>query len=84
MELWRVYTKTEGDESMTERLVSAKDKKEAREKALENVKAQNLGKGENSQAASQANTTVLAVKKAGKNGVLCTSRIPLSVLDSLR
>lgn len=84
MDLWRVYTQTEGDESVTERLVAAKDKKEAGEKALNNVKAQNLGKGDTSQQQSKFNTTVLAVKKAGKDGVLCTTRFPTSVLNAMK
>lgn len=84
MDLWRVYTQTEGDESVTERLVCAKDKKEAADKAINNVKAQNLGRGDTSQQQSKFNTSVLAVKKCGKDGVLCTSRFPVAVIDALK
>lgn len=82
-ELWRVYTHTKGDESVTERLVSAKNAKEAEANALSNVKAQNLGKGDTSQEESIANTTVLTVKKAGKNGVLTVNRFPVAAVEAM-
>ena len=83
MTLYRVYTHTEGDESVSERLVEADSAKEAREKAIGNVKDQNPGKPGKTQAESQADTRVLAVKKAGKNGVLTINRFPLAVVEAL-
>ena len=78
--LFRVYTHTLGDESITERLVAADSKKEAEANALDNVKAQNLGKGNTSQASSKGNTTVLSSRECGKHGVLATNRIPVASL----
>ena len=83
MALYRVYTHTEGDESVSERIVEANSAKEAQEKAIGNVKDQNPGKPGKSQAESQADTRVLAVKKAGKNGVLTINRFPLAVVEAL-
>lgn len=82
MALYRVYTHTEGDESVSERLVEAESVREASDKAIGNVKDQNLGKPGKTQAESQANTRVLAVKKCGKNGVLTINRFPLAVAEA--
>ncbi len=81
--LFRVFTHTTGDESVTERLVSAANSEEASANALANVKAQNLGKGTISQSESQDNTTILSVKECGKNGVLAINRIPFSSIASI-
>jgi len=83
MSLYRVYTHTEGDESVSERVVEANSAKDAHAKAIANVKDQNLGKGGTTQAEAQANTRVLAVKKCGKNGVLTINRFPLAVVEAL-
>lgn len=71
---------TVGDESVTERIVIAKDSKEASVSAIANVGAQNLGKGLTPTSESRANTTVLAVKEAGKEGVLVINRFPVTAL----
>lgn len=83
MSLYRVYTHTTGDESVSERLVEADSANDARDKAIANVKDQNQGKGGKTQAEAQADTRVLAVKKCGKNGVLTINRFPLAVVDAL-
>ncbi len=83
MSLYRVYTHTEGDESVSERLVEAASVGEAESKAIGNVKDQNPGKPGKSQAESQAGTRVLAVKRCGKNGVLTINRFPLAVVEAL-
>ncbi len=83
MSLYRVYTHTAGDESVSERLVEADSAKDARDKAVANVKDQNQGKGGKTQAEAQAETRVLAVKKCGKNGVLTINRFPLAVVEAL-
>ena len=83
MSLYRVYTQTEGDESVSERLVEADCIEEARCKAVGNVKGQNTGKPGKTQAESQAGTRILAVKKCGKNGVLTINRFPLAVVEAL-
>lgn len=81
--LFRVFTHTSGDESITERIVAAENAQDAQVHALKNVKAQNLGKGLTAQAESQRNTTILSVKECGKNGVLCTGRMPLTSLSAI-
>ncbi len=81
--LYRVFTHTSGDESITERLVSADSVDEAEAKAIGNVKAQNLGKGDTAQATSQANTTILSVKECGKQGVLAINRLPLTSISAI-
>lgn len=83
LKLYRVYTHTQGDESITERLVSATGADDAQSKALTNVKAQNVGKGRTDQEDSQNNTTILSIKECGRNGVLCTNRFPLSSLSNI-
>lgn len=83
MKLFRVYTHTLGDKSITERLVAAATEAEARISALANVKAQNLGKGCTSQEDSQNNTTILSVKECGRDGVLATNRIPVASIESI-
>lgn len=83
MTLYRVYTQTVGDKSVSERIVEANSIGEARDKAVGNVKGQNPGKGDKSQAESQADTRVLAAKRCGKNGVLTINRFPLAVVDML-
>ena len=82
MSLYRVYTHTEGDESVSERVVEAGSIIEASNKAIANVKDQNPGKGVKTQAEAQADTRVLAVKKCGKNGVLTINRFPLAVVEA--
>lgn len=83
MELWRVYTHTAGDESVTERLVAATTDEEAKKKAKLNVKSQNLGKGDKSVEQSRNDTKVLFAKKCGKDGVIMMNRIPLAVVEGL-
>jgi hypothetical protein len=80
-QLWRVYTYTEGDECVSERIVAAANQKDASVLAVLNVKAQNMGKGHNTETEARANTKVLAVKKAGKDGVLTINRFPLAVVQ---
>jgi hypothetical protein len=82
MALYRVFTHTEGDKSVSERLVEAGSKTEAREKAIANVKDQNPGKGNKTQEEAQADTRVLAVRKCGKKGVLTINRFPIAVVES--
>jgi hypothetical protein len=79
-QLWRVFTYTEGDESVSERIVAAPTAKEAKLLAVMNVKAQNLGKGHNTEAEARANTRILAAKKCGKDGVLTINRFPVAVV----
>jgi hypothetical protein len=83
MPLYRVFTHTKGDESVSERVVEAGSEDEARNKAIANVKAQNLGKGEKTQPEAQGDTEVLSVHLCGKNGVLTINRIPLSIIQDL-
>ena len=54
MSLYRVYTHTAGDESVSERVVEADSANHARDKAIANVKDQNQGKGGKTQAEAQA------------------------------
>ena len=81
MKLYRVYTLTQGDTAVTERLVAADDDKQAAAQAVGNVKAQNPTKGLTSVSESQANTVVLSVREAGSDGVLCVSRIPVNAIE---
>lgn len=83
MKLFRVYTHTSGDESITERLVGAVDEAEASKLAILNVKAQNLGKGLKDESLSRENTSILSVKECGKGGVLCTNRFPIKAISEL-
>lgn len=80
-QLWRVYTYTEGDECVSERIVAANNEHDARTLAILNVKAQNMGKGYNSEQEARANTRVLSVRKAGKGGVLTINRFPVAVVQ---
>lgn len=83
MKLFRVYTYTVGDTAIVERLVAQNDARAAESSAIANVKAQNPAKGLTSMTSSQANTSVLVVREAGKDGVLCVSRIPVDAIDTL-
>lgn len=75
--LFRVYTLTEGDHSVSERFVSADTEASARHQALLNVKAQNTGKGLKASGESKAQTRILSCSEAGVNGVVTTHRIPV-------
>ena len=81
--LFRVFTATEGDTSITERLVCADDDAGARVAAIANVKSQNPTKGDTKPKTSKENTTILSVKECGKHGVLVINRIPLSSLSAI-
>lgn len=83
MKLFRVYTYTSGDSAITERLVAAGTAEVAESFAIGNVKAQNPTKGLTSVASAQENTTVLAVREAGSDGVLCVGRIPVNAVEEI-
>jgi len=83
-QLWRVYSHTDGDESVSERIVTAASSVEAEKKAILNIGAQNIGKGLTDQATSQKNTHILCCKKAGKDGVLTINRIPVAAIQAMK
>jgi hypothetical protein len=83
-QLWRVHTYTDDDESVSERIVAAATEKEARELAVLNVKAQNMGKGNKSTEESRAGTHVLSAKKCGNKGVMVINGFPVAIMQNWR
>jgi hypothetical protein len=81
-ELFKVYVRTLDHPHVLEMIVSAPDKATASESALKHVKATNPEKGRPLEE-SQKNSTVLSVKKVGKNGCIVTGKISTVVVDDL-
>ena len=83
MRLFRVYLHTEGDESVHELIVTAEDREQAEARALDHVKAGNLGKGKRTQKESKNLTTILAIKKTSKPHCLEIHSIPAAAFSKL-
>lgn len=81
--LFRVFVHTQGDESIREYVVTASSEKEARERALDHVKAANPGKGDRSKAESERLTEILAIRPTSRPHCLMIHSVPLAVVDRL-
>ncbi len=81
--LFRVYLHTQGDESVREFVVTASSEKQAKERALDHVKAANQGKGARSKTTSESLTDILAVRPTSRPHCLMIHSIPLAVVDRL-
>lgn len=81
--LFRVYVHTRGDESVRELVVTASSEKQARERALDHVKAANQGKGDRSKVESERLTEILAVRPTSRPHCLMIHSIPRAVVDRL-
>lgn len=81
--LFRVYIHTQGDESVRELVVTASDEKQARERALDHVKAANQGKGDRTKAQSEVLTEILVVRPTSRPHCLMIHSIPAAVVDRL-
>lgn len=81
--LFRVYVHTQDDESVREFIITASNEEQARERALDHVKAANQGKGDRSKALSERLTKILAVRPTSRPHCLMIHSIPLAVVDRL-
>lgn len=81
--LFRVYVHTQDDESVRELIVTAKDEAQARDRALDHVKASNPTKGMRTKATSERLTKILAIKPTSKPYCLMIHSIPKTVVDNL-
>ena len=80
--LWRVQVYTEGHPHISEMIVTADSKKAAAEKAIGHVKEANPDKGRSIED-SQERSSVLHVKKAGKNGAMVINRTPVAAYKAV-
>lgn len=74
--LYRVQVHTEGHPHISEMIVTADSKESAAAVAIGHVKEANPDKGRPLKV-SQNNSTVLHVKKAGKNGAMVINKTPV-------
>ena len=81
--LFRVYVHTQGDESVREFVVTALNEQQARERALDHVKAANQGKGSRSKTTAESLTDILAINPTSRPHCLMIHSIPLAVVDRL-
>lgn len=82
-QLFRVYLHTQNDESVREYIVTAISPEQAAERALQHVKASNLGKPGRSQFESQALTSVLAVTPTSQPHCLMIHSFPAAAIRQI-
>ncbi|MBE7422771.1 MAG: hypothetical protein HS110_10150 [Zoogloeaceae bacterium] len=83
--LYRVWRRTADDESMHEIIVIASSAEQAKDRALEHVKATNApGKGGRSKADSKKLTEILSVKTVNHRFCLEISKVPVAAIKRIK
>lgn len=75
MKLYKVFVYTEGHPHVSEMIVAGTSEAEARERALNHVRANNPHKGERTVEESQALSEVRSIQETGVNGCLVVNKL---------
>lgn len=75
MKRYKVFVYTEGHPHVSEMIVAGTSEAEARERALNHVRANNPNKGEHSVEESQALSEVRSIQETGVDGCLVVNKL---------